>query len=379
MLEIDIQVYVYTLFAVLISSVLAFVLVTHKFRKSDLQIESVRLFEAYFILGIFGWIALLIKQVTQIQVGLTISAVFYLVCSYLLFLAVVECARNRLRTLLVSLFHLALVVLVVTISDDARNIFVISCYVILVYPVISYIAIRRACKLKNMGYAIIGAGVLLAICMAPVQIYVLSAMNDVGFAFGIVLTASATGYILVGIGFLTSILITEHHLLTSLALNDPLTGLFNRRGLNISMQSTLNGRERKQTCISAIVIDIDHFKNVNDNYGHDAGDVVLKSIADILSDLIRSSDVACRFGGEEFVVILPDTGLEAATLIAERIHLRIEQSSVLYEGVTIKVTVSLGVSSNCASVEIDELLKDADKQLYTAKEEGRNRVCVAKG
>jgi len=152
---------------------------------------------------------------------------------------------------------------------------------------------------------------------------------------------------------------------------DPLTKLINRRVLFRLADNDLG----EQSDFSLIMFDLDRFKRINDTYGHGAGDKVLVSIAQVIQRALRPSDIVARFGGEEFVAILPKTGLEEATRIGKRIGLMISQESVqLSDGLVIKVTSSMGVTQKRINESLDEALKRADDFLYYAKENGRNQV-----
>ncbi|HOL60193.1 MAG TPA: diguanylate cyclase [Syntrophales bacterium] len=163
------------------------------------------------------------------------------------------------------------------------------------------------------------------------------------------------------------------------ATRDPLTNLFNRRYMEESLNREFFRCQRKGLPISLILIDIDFFKLVNDRYGHDAGDFVLKTFAGYLLKSIRKEDIACRYGGEEFVVILPETPLEAAMVRAEHLRKNVMISSIEYRGEIITdITVSMGIATWPLHGEDPiSCLKAADLALYRAKEEGRNRVVVA--
>ena len=159
--------------------------------------------------------------------------------------------------------------------------------------------------------------------------------------------------------------------LEELATRDPLTGCLNRRSFFELFDAALEAAKRYKHDLGCIMFDIDHFKSVNDNHGHAAGDMVLKGVADVVRGLARGSDIFCRYGGEEFCVILPHIGLEGAVKAAERYRKGIEDHG--FNG--IPVTSSFGVSSTEAgTVVATELLDQADQCLYAAKEGGRNRV-----
>jgi diguanylate cyclase (GGDEF)-like protein len=164
------------------------------------------------------------------------------------------------------------------------------------------------------------------------------------------------------------------------ALQDPLTGLYNRRLLEDRLGSELAAADRHERVVSVLMVDIDHFKAVNDGHGHLAGDEVLRMVARTLHATIRKEDFVARFGGEEFVVIARETGLEGARLLGERLRHAVERSRCVWQDVELSVTVSVGVTVSSLPVEFvagrteRELIDAADRALYRAKQEGRNRV-----
>lgn len=158
------------------------------------------------------------------------------------------------------------------------------------------------------------------------------------------------------------------------ANTDPLTQLLNRRGFEAHSTRLLALAERSQRPLSAMTLDIDYFKRVNDQYGHDVGDIVLKALAAMLRQRMRQTDVIARFGGEEFVVLLPDTDMQAAQQVAQKLLLGIASTPIAPIGC---MTVSIGVSCRRpANDSLAEVLKRSDAALYEAKQSGRNRVCA---
>jgi diguanylate cyclase (GGDEF)-like protein len=158
------------------------------------------------------------------------------------------------------------------------------------------------------------------------------------------------------------------------ALTDALTGCFNRRSFEMQLERDLHLATRMRLPLSLILLDLDNFKRVNDTYGHDAGDVALRLLAEGLRDELRGVDTAARYGGEEFAIILPQAGVDGALIVAERLRRRIEQIEVPDVG---HVTASLGIATfpQHASSR-DTLVVAADRALYNAKRSGRNCVCV---
>ncbi len=159
---------------------------------------------------------------------------------------------------------------------------------------------------------------------------------------------------------------------------DPLTGLYNRRFFLEFATRELGKSARQNRPATLVTIDVDHFKTFNDTYGHEAGDIVLKALADLLKRLFRDTDVPCRLGGEEFVVILPGAGRERGLERAEELRRAIEQLELRYSGETLKITISAGVSAHGDhGLTLSDLLESADRALYRAKDEGRNCVRIA--
>ena len=158
------------------------------------------------------------------------------------------------------------------------------------------------------------------------------------------------------------------------ARTDELTKLSNRRDMKECMEKELYRHQRSNSYFSIILMDIDYFKRVNDTYGHDAGDEVLKDFASLLKHLSRKVDVVSRWGGEEFLMLLPDTSLVQALAMAERLRTKVEGYPFNYRFKSIPVTMSAGVCSVSQHEDIDSVLKQADVNLYEAKQKGRNRI-----
>ncbi len=167
-----------------------------------------------------------------------------------------------------------------------------------------------------------------------------------------------------------------HESLLSSALRDGLTKLFNKRYLMDRLDSELKFAVRHETSLSLLLLDIDHFKKINDTHGHLAGDAVLANLAQVLGRAVRNEDVVARFGGEEFAIILRAIGIEPAFQMAERLRKLVEQTSAMSSAGPLQATVSIGVAGFPSSpVKLsDQLVEAADKALYRAKGEGRNCV-----
>ncbi len=180
---------------------------------------------------------------------------------------------------------------------------------------------------------------------------------------------------------------SRNQILEQLARKDELTGLDNRRSFEEEIRRAVSGAIRAKQPISIVFADIDLFKQLNDTYGHQAGDRVLQSVSAGFKDGIRDEDRACRYGGEEVVIILPNTSLNNAIGVSERLRHRTENSTIDHDGRQIKATASFGVSSfvptdintqdpgeNAIGPTINKLVEDADQAMYGAKSAGRNRT-----
>ena len=167
--------------------------------------------------------------------------------------------------------------------------------------------------------------------------------------------------------------------LQEFAITDALTGIFNHRHFYELYEKEYNRAIRKEHPLSLVMFDLDHFKQINDTYGHLAGDQILKEVSMVCKGLLRTYDVFARYGGEEFIIILPETNSQEAAALAERLRTAIEDHKFHIEDYEVDVTISLGVSSLQSDQEIssEELIEYTDRALYDSKREGRNRVTIS--
>ncbi len=163
-----------------------------------------------------------------------------------------------------------------------------------------------------------------------------------------------------------------------LSITDPLTGLYNRRYFIEQIELEFKRSKRYSRDLSLLMLDIDHFKLVNDNYGHQIGDIVLRKISSVIINLLRDSDLAFRYGGEEFMIILPETKSEDAINVAERMKQEIMNTQHNYSSINFTVTASFGIVSIKDMIDkfetIDDIIKKVDDNLYKAKNSGRNTI-----
>ena len=166
---------------------------------------------------------------------------------------------------------------------------------------------------------------------------------------------------------------SQNEQLDEMAHRDPLTQLYNRRSMNQFLDSSMEKLKKNGKRFSLILGDIDDFKKVNDTYGHDAGDIVLTRIAQIISSNVRDNDYVCRWGGEEILILINDP-VETAAMAAERIRKTIEDASIIAEGQSLKITMTFGISESIPGYKLEQLIQQADDKLYQGKQAGKNRV-----
>jgi len=164
---------------------------------------------------------------------------------------------------------------------------------------------------------------------------------------------------------------------TQSALRDPLTGAGNRIAMEQTLQREIEMSRRHLQPLSLLMLDIDHFKRVNDSHGHSAGDDVLRAVAASIKDQLRNVDMVFRYGGEEFLILLSNTSREAAAMVGERLRYATQAQDYYADGQLIELTVSLGCSTLLPGESAESLLRRADSALYVAKREGRNRLAMA--
>ncbi|MBX7193695.1 MAG: GGDEF domain-containing protein [Sandaracinaceae bacterium] len=181
-------------------------------------------------------------------------------------------------------------------------------------------------------------------------------------------------------GLTDKAVVEEAKRLYEATVRDRLTGAYNRHFLDERLQSEWSFAKRHGTRLSVLFVDADHFKKVNDTYGHAGGDAVLRSLAAVLMKAMRQEDVVARYGGEEFIVLVRGIPQEAVVALADRVRAEVQACVIEHEGRTIPITISIGVSTHEAEREdedVEALVARADAALYKAKEQGRNRVVAA--
>ena len=166
-----------------------------------------------------------------------------------------------------------------------------------------------------------------------------------------------------------------HEEIYRMTILDGLTGMHNKRYFMEFLEREMARAKRHGRDLVLVMIDIDHFKNINDTFGHLAGDAVLQQLTRLIASVMRKDELMARYGGEEFAVLLPEAGLHNAVLFAERIRLLVEKQKFHFAGEDIQTTISLGVAAYKKDQDMEDFIRTTDEQLYRAKETGRNCVC----
>lgn len=331
------------------------------------------LYTVYFMVALLGWIAFSLEQIADVPMTVDVPAVASVLNGYILFLAAGQRARSRMGRLVLGIFTLCACFSVFFLT--AEMMFVVqSGSAALLYSCTGILAVRRAHQRDNAGDAIIAFAALLMTLGIPIALYQALVANEQQVAETIAFGAYTSAYVIVAIGFLSSIVIEYQQQLSQLTTRDPLTRLLNRRGLESALQVTFAQAQRQQLGTTGVMVDIDQLREINDNFGFDMGDQVIRRVASTLQQMSRSSDAVARTDGEEFLLVLPQTSMEDAKTLAERIRSLIAERPMMIDSHTIPVTISMGVATIVGDKGLDTLIEEASRALHLAKHSGCNRV-----
>ena len=332
------------------------------------------LFTVYFMAALLGWIALSVQKGSGTgAVGIDVTAVVAIINSYLLFLACGQRAAIYSGRYLLGGICLLTSLSVFFLAGE--RMFLTQCVASSIFfAAAGLVSGWRSWRYRNIGDSIIALACGLALTGVPLAAFEAAAGADPQHVQILVFRTHSISFALVVIGFLASALIEYQQELGHLTTEDPLTRLLNRRGLGEALHVSLAAASRHGHITSAILVDIDHFKKVNDSFGQEIGDRIIQMVANILSRLCRGSDVVARTGGEEFMLILPNTTIDAAKTLGERIRATIGDYPLLVEQQNVPVTASIGVACSQGLADVDDLYNESSRALFLAKRGGRNRV-----
>ncbi|WP_369723347.1 diguanylate cyclase [Bradyrhizobium sp. LLZ17] len=272
----------------------------------------------------------------------------------------------------------------VTLLDPAASMLrmIIGAGIVSVYAALtaSELWVERRKSLQRRWPAFVVPVMHGCVLMLPILLGSVLRPNDAGFSGSVWVTVFAVELVLYAVGtvFVIFMLVSERTVTAhrTAASTDPLTGMLNRRGFSEACARVIEREAKGGRPVTVMIFDIDHFKSINDRFGHPAGDEMLKLFSTVVVSNLRISDLSGRIGGEEFAALLP-CSLEEGVVVAERVREAFETSGVVVDEGPVDTTVSIGVSGGPAGTELEVLLASADTALYQAKRGGRNRVEAA--
>ena len=352
---------------------LALMLVVYVLSDSRNPPPGLGMYTVYFMASLLGWISVALQNGYSAPLALDVTSVAAIISTYILLLAAAQRAGFNNGGLLLGLLGLGACLSAFFLSRGAMFV-VYTATLAVLFGGTAVLAGGRAWRQRNIGDAIVAlAGLVMLVGVTWINFGYLSAA-DLARAEASALGLHGVAYALVAIGFLAGVLTDYQQQLSHLATEDPLTRLLNQRGQEEALRVSLAAASRGQLPVSALLLDIDGLRQVNDSFGHETGDRVLQEVARIMQQHSRATDVIARVGGDEFLMVLPDTDLAAARAVAERIRDAIGEEPLLLDDQEIPVTVSLGVSGGQGDINLDELRRQANRAITLAKRGGRNRV-----
>jgi diguanylate cyclase (GGDEF)-like protein len=351
----------------------AMMLVVYVLSDAGKPTPGLGLYTVYFMAALLGWIAFTLQQGSNVPMVIDIPAVASVLNSYVLFLAAGR--RAGIRRGRYVLGFICLIACLSVFFLRPRDIFGMQAATAgFLFGATGLLCGWRSWQKKNLGDGISATAAVLMVLGMLTALYLWLVQGNYPQAQAVAFGVYSYAYVLVAIGFLASVLIDYQRNLSHLATEDPLTQLLNHRGLESALHVTLAQAARQQLPTAAIMVDIDNFKEVNTNFGNEAGDQVIRYIAHHLQRVSRDSDVLARTGGDEYLLILPNTDLDGARLLAERIREDIATRPLVVHQQRIPITVSLGVAGTVGEIDLDKLSMEADRATYLAKRAGGNRV-----
>lgn len=355
----------------LITAVL--LLVIYVLSGADTTIPGLGLFAVFFMAALLGWVAYALQRASNIPMTVDVPSVASIMTSYILFLAAGQRAGVHRAQYIFGVVCLTACLSVFFAAP--RQMFAIQVVTAaLFYASAGLVIALHSVQTRNIGDALLATAGLLMLIGIPLALAQWLLQGDFESAQGLAFGVYSAAYVLVAMGFLASIIIDYQQKLSQMATEDPLTQLLNQRGLEHALQVTLAQASRQQTHTATVLIDIDHFQEVNSNFGHETGDQILIQVGQVIQQNSRASDVLARTGAGEFLLVLPETDLDGARLLAERICKDISAVPLEANQQRIPITVSLGVAGGVGEINLETLSSEAARAVNLAKMGGRNRV-----
>jgi len=365
--------WVYMHYGLIVSIICAQVLVVYVLNNSTHPPAGLGGYTVYFVAAALCAIAITVQWSSGVVASIDLAAIATFVTCYILFFATGQ--RAGIAHGRVVFAAICLLAFLSGFFLQGGPMFLVESVVVSLFSLgIGILSFIRARRESSLGDAMIGCATLVTLIGMLVANYHVSTGSDLVLGHAIIYGVYSSAYALIVMGFFISVFSEYQHHLQLLAVEDPLTGLFNRRGMAEALHVSLASAARQGLPTSAIMVDIDHFQKIIDNFGQETGDRVIQQTADILNRMARASDVIARTGGEEYLLVLPDTPLDSARILADRIRSTMDDNPLLIHRQSIHITVSIGVTCVEGQASIDELSQSAEKAVYLAKRGGRNKV-----
>ena len=348
-------------------------LVVYALSDANNTIPGLGLFAVFFMSALLGWVAFALQQGSNVPMMVDVPSVASVMTSYIFFLAAGQRAKIYQGRYLLGAFCLIACLSVFFVVP--QQMFVIQAVAATVfYASAGVVSALYSWQTRNLGDALLAIAGLIMLIGVPFALFEWLQQGDLKSAQQLTFSIYSAAYVLVAVGFLAGVVIEYQQKLTQMATEDPLTQLLNRRGLEHAVQVTIAHASRQQSHTAAVLIDIDHFEGVNSNFGHDAGDQIILQVGEVIQHKCRTSDVLARTGGGEFLLVLPETDLDGARILAERIREDVSAIPMVANQQRIPITVSLGVAGAVGDIKLDTLSGEAGRAMTLAKMGGRNRV-----
>ena len=337
----------------------------HRFRISAIGLPSITCLIALFFLILFSIKSFLQNQILHGQLLLVFALLF--VCCFIY----IQLTGNKRTTKTFIVFLFAVLALILFITGGVNNTGPLWYFV---FPLTALFILRLWAGLLSI-FLLFFFTILVYSIPIPGLDLPLYSQDFIQRFFAVYITVSALSFFYAFSRTSTELQMDNmYRNYREMANTDELTSLANRRRMTDILNGKASRSNRNNRSFSVIIFDLDYFKKINDSYGHDAGDDVLRTIPVILTKILRVQDDCGRWGGEEFLILLPDTDLEGARQVAERLRLEFEGHPIKHNSHSLSVTISLGVSEYRLNEKLEDCLKRADENLYRAKKSGRNLV-----
>ena len=361
-------------FVFLLITVVTCSIIATRLIRSSFNNRSIYLFNLFFYLGVIGFAWLWIQDLLDLTPSFRSGVVIYMISMTLLQLSIYNHDEpSRFNKIIIA--HGAIFSVFALLTQNINQLALVeACFTLSVLPALIYYTTKRAVCEKNIGNTVLSMAQCILLLVPISQLSIITHEHNLATLYSLTVIAHATVFVMTGLGLITTLLVDEKKRYLELSLKDPLTGLYNRRGLQFIIEQQQLFSPSQTSSLFACVVDIDYFKRINDSYGHDGGDLVLEVFSDLMKQHLNKGDLCCRLGGEEFLLLFFATDISSAKQFLEGLRKTFETSQIAYREHRISVTASFGLTNWQPNDSFESLVNRADKAVYAAKNNGRNRI-----